>query len=161
MMYTQPVQSFRRWHRNQINGETESINNEEIHRMKTNAISSTGSSTTTILLGILAAALVFAVLTGRKVPLISGERAALIVLVVIGMAMCANGIGRVAAAGAWAHPFSIVGYLLGALILVVAGAAILSRSLPLVPGVHQAIIAVSALGVLKLVVSILHRLFWM
>ena len=128
--------------------------------MKANAISFTGSSGTTILLGILAAALVFAVLSGRKVPLISGERAALIVLVVIGMAMCTNGIGRVAAAGAWTHPLSILGYLLGALILVVAGAAILGRPLPLAPGVHQAIIAVSVLGVLKLVVSILHTLFW-
>lgn len=128
--------------------------------MKANAISSTGSSTTTILLGILAAALVFALLTGRKVPLISGERAGLIVLVVIGMAMCTNGIGRVAAAGAWTHPLSILGYLLGALILVVAGAAILGRPLPLVPGVHQAIIAVSVLEVLKLVFSIVHRMFW-
>ena len=128
--------------------------------MKANAISSTGSSTTTILLGILAAALVFAVLTGRKVPLISSERAALVVLVVIGMAMCTNGIGRVAAAGAWTHPLSVLGYLLGALILVVAGAAILGRPLPLVSGVQQAIIAVSVLGVLKLVVSIVHRMFW-
>ncbi|HEX6306434.1 MAG TPA: hypothetical protein VFZ76_19700 [Anaerolineales bacterium] len=128
--------------------------------MKATAISSTGSSGTTILLGILAAALVFAVLSGRKVPLISGERAALIVLVVIGMAMCTNGIGRVAASGAWTHPLSILGYLLGALILVVAGAAILGRPLPLVPGVHQAIIAVSVLGVLKLVFSIVHRMFW-
>lgn len=127
--------------------------------MKANAISS-GGSMTTILLGILAAGLVFAVLTGRKVPLIASERAALIVLVVIGMAMCTSGIGRVAAAGAWTHPLSITGYLLGALILVVAGAAILGRPLPMVPGVHQAIIAVSALGVAKLVVSALHRIFW-
>lgn len=128
--------------------------------MKANAITSTGNSTTTILLGILAAALVFAVLTDRKVPLIASERAALIVLVVIGMAMCSNGIGRVAAAGAWAHPLSIIGYLLGAVILVVAGAAILGKPLPLVPDVHQAIIVVSALGVVKLVVSVLHRMFW-
>ena len=127
--------------------------------MKANAISSTGRSTATICLGILAAALAFALLTDRKVPLISSDRAGLIVLVVIGMAMCTSGIGRVATAGAWAHPSSIIGYLLGALILVVAGAAILGRPLPLVSGVHQAIIAVSALGVLKLVVSVLHRVF--
>ena len=127
--------------------------------MKENIVPVTSINPTTIILGILAAGLVFAVLTGRRVPLISSERVALIVLVVLGMAMCANGIGRVAAANTWAHPLSIIGYLLGALILIVAGPALMGRPLPLIPGVHQAIIAVSALGVLKLVLSAIHRLF--
>jgi hypothetical protein len=129
--------------------------------MKTNTISPAGISGTTILLGILAAILVFAVLTGRKIPLISTERSALIVLVVLGMAMCAQGIGRVGAVGVWTHPLSILGYLLGALILVVAAAAIIGKPLPLVPGVHQAIIAVGVLGLSKLVLSVLHRFIWM
>lgn len=129
--------------------------------MKTNTVSPAGVSGTTILLGILAAILVFAVLTGRKIPLVSTERSALIVLVILGMAMCAQGIGQVAAVGAWTHPLSILGYLLGALILVIAAAAFIGKPLPLIPGVHQAIIAVSILGVSKLVFSILHRFVWM
>jgi hypothetical protein len=48
---------------------------------------------------------------------------------------------------------------LGALILIVAALALMGRPLPLIPGVHQAIIAVSALGVLKLVLSAIHKLF--
>jgi hypothetical protein len=70
-------------------------------KMKENIVPVTSINPTTIILGILAAGLVFAVLTGRRVPLISSERVALIVLVVLGMAMCTNGIGRVAAANAW------------------------------------------------------------
>lgn len=127
--------------------------------MKGNSVPVVGINPTTIILGILAAGLVFAVLTGRRLPLITNERVALIVLVVLGMAMCTNGIGRVAAANAWAQPLSIAGYLLGSLILIVAVLALMGRPLPLIPGVHQAIIAVSALSVLKLVLSAIHRLF--
>ena len=43
-----------------------------------------------------------------------------ILLVLIGMAICAQGgIGRVAALGVWSHPLSILGYLLGGLILLI------------------------------------------
>ena len=126
--------------------------------MKASSVPFTGNNTTTILFGILAALLVLAILTGRKVPFVSNERIALLVLVVLGMAMCMNGIGRVAAAGQWAHPLAILGYILGALILVVAAAGFFGWQLPLVSGARGAIIAVSALSVVKLALSFLHRL---
>ncbi len=79
--------------------------------MKTNSISTTGGGNLiVIILGIVAALLVFAVLTGRKVPLLSSDRAVLLALVVIGMAICSQGgIGRVAASRAWLHPLPLGG----------------------------------------------------
>jgi Na+/alanine symporter len=105
----------------------------------------------------MAALLVLATLTGRKVPFVSSDRAALIVLVVLGMAMCARGIGRVAAVGEWAHPLSILGYLVGALILVIAVASLAGKPLPLISSIQQAILAVALLSAAKLVLSALHR----
>ncbi len=68
--------------------------------MKANSISTGGVNLAVIFLGILAVLLVFAVLTGRKVPLLSSDRAALLGLVVIGMVICSRaGIGRVSASG--------------------------------------------------------------
>ena len=129
--------------------------------MNTKAVSIPGISATSIGLGILAALLVFVVLTDRKIPLISNDRVALVVLVLLGIAMCTNGIGRVADAGAWLHPLAILGYLLGALILLLGAAALFGLQMPLVTDVRQAIIAISVLGVAKLVFSALHRLIWM
>jgi hypothetical protein len=53
-----------------------------------------------LLVAVAFAALVFAVVTGKRVPLISNLRIAMAVLLVLGMTMCAlGGIGRVAAQG--------------------------------------------------------------
>lgn len=125
--------------------------------MKANEMSFMGNTLTSAVLGVLAALLVLATLTGRKVPFVSSERAALIVLVVLGMAMCVRGIGRVAALGEWAHPLSILGYLVGALILVIAVALLAGKPLPLISTTRQAILAVGLLSAAKLVLSTLHR----
>ncbi|HJR78886.1 MAG TPA: hypothetical protein VJ821_02365 [Anaerolineales bacterium] len=62
---------------------------------------------------LLAAAVVFIGAIGRKVPLFSNIRVDIILVVVLGMAICTQGgIGRVAATGEWWHPLSILGYLL-------------------------------------------------
>jgi hypothetical protein len=108
-------------------------------------------------LGALAALLVLAALTGKTVPFISSDRVALIVLVVLGMAMCARGIGRVAALGAWVHPLSILGYLVGVLILVIAAALLAGKPLPFISTTRHAILAVALLSAAKLAFSALHR----
>jgi hypothetical protein len=125
--------------------------------MKATEMSFMGNTLTSAVLGVMAALLVLATLTGRKVPFVSSDRAALIVLVVLGMAMCARGIGRVAAVGEWAHPLSILGYLVGALILVIAVASLAGKPLPLISSIQQAILAVALLSAAKLVLSALHR----
>jgi hypothetical protein len=126
--------------------------------MKPTPATFTGSTITTIVFGLLAALLVLAVLTGRKLPLIGSERAALVVLVGLGMVMCMNGIGRVAATHAWTNPLAIIGSLIGALILVVGAAGFFGWKIPLVDGPRQAIIAVTVLAILKLVLSVIHRM---
>ncbi len=126
--------------------------------MKAATTTYTGNYTTTIVFGLLAALLVFAVLSGRKIPLIGSDRAALVVLLLLSTGMCTNGIGRVAAAGAWTHPLTILAYLLGALILVAGLAGIFGWTLPLVSSARQAMIVMSCLAVAKLAISFLHRL---
>ncbi|HLO27799.1 MAG TPA: hypothetical protein VK249_01610 [Anaerolineales bacterium] len=128
--------------------------------MKTNTMSTSGTSLAVIALGILAALLVLAVLTGRKVPLLSTDRSALLALVVIGMFMCAQGgIGRLSASGAWLHPFSIIGYLLGAAIIVIGIAALFGKYIPPLTSYYQSFTTVAVIAAIKLVLTTIHRLF--
>lgn len=128
--------------------------------MKTNTLATSGSSSVApIVLGILAVLLIVAVLSGKQIPLISNDRLAIVALAVVGMAICSQaGIGRVSATGAWAHPLSILGYLLGAAILVIAGAALFDRLVPPLTSYRQAFMAVTAIAALKVVISFIHRL---
>jgi hypothetical protein len=112
-----------------------------------------------ILLSILAVGLVAVVLSGRKLPLIGSDRAALLVLIVIGMAMCAQGgLGRVAATGAWTHPLAILGYLLGAAILLIGGATLFGKLIPPMTSFHQAFLVVAGMAATKVIIAAIHRL---
>ena len=65
-----------------------------------------------LILAALAAVIVFVTLRGSALPLFSNLKVNLAILLVLGMAICAQGgIGRVAAAGQWAHPLAILGLL--------------------------------------------------
>jgi hypothetical protein len=125
--------------------------------MKTDALSSV-LNPNLIVLGVLAGAVLVVTLTGTKVPLLSNLRISLIVFVVLGMAMCTSGIGRVAATGQWTHPLSILGYVLGALVLAIATAAFFSVELPLVADGKQAFVAMAILAAAKVLNSVLHSL---
>ena len=128
--------------------------------MKANSISFGGTNLVVIPLGILAALLVFAVLTGRKIPLLSSDRAALLLLVVLGLLMCSQGgIGRVSANNAWFHPLSIIGYLLGGIIILIGLAALLGKNIPPLTSFHQSFTVVTVIAAFKLVMTTIHRLF--
>lgn len=128
--------------------------------MKANSISIGGSTYAVIVLGTLAALLIFAMLTGRKVPLLSSDRGALLALVAIGMVICAQaGIGRVAASGEWLHPFSVLGYILGAAIVVIGIAALFGKNIPPLTSFYQSFTAVAVIATVKLVLTTIHRLF--
>ena len=128
--------------------------------MKTNTMSTSGTNLAVIFLGIFAALLVFAVLTGRKVPLLSSDRSALLALVVIGLLMCSQGgIGRVSANGAWLHPFSIIGYVLGVTIIVIGIAALFGKNIPPLTSHYQSFTVVAIIAAIKLVLTTIHRLF--
>ncbi len=128
--------------------------------MKTNTVSASGTMLLVIVLSVFLAFLVFMALTGRKVPLLSSDRAVLVAIVVTGMFICSRvGIGRVAAAGAWSHPLSIVGYLLGAVILLIGFAGLIGKNIPPLTSYTQSIAAVAGIAVLKVILSTIHRLF--
>ena len=126
--------------------------------MKTNQLSTGVTILITIGLATLAALLVFGVLTGRKIPMISGDRAALLALFVIGFSMCALGISRISATAQWAHPLTIIGYLLGALAILFAAAGYFGFRFLFVHDPRGAMIAVGVLLAAKLVLSIVPSL---
>jgi hypothetical protein len=110
-------------------------------------------------LALLATAVVFIGVTGRKVPVLSNIRVDIVLLVIIGMAMCTQGgIGRVAATGEWSHPLAIVGYILGGLILFITLAVFVGWKLPYIQTDQQALIAIAILISLKVVNAVTHYL---
>ena len=112
-----------------------------------------------LILALLAAAVVFIGATGKRVPLLSNVRVDILLLVIIGMTMCTQGgIGRVAATGQWSHPLSIIGYLLGGLILLITLAVFVGWKLPYIQTDQQALIAIGILAGLKVVNAVTHYL---
>lgn len=114
---------------------------------------------TIIGLALLAAAVVFIAVTGKKVPLLSSVRLDIVLLVIIGMAICTQGgIGRVAATGDWSHPLSIIGYILGGLILLIALAVFVGWKLPYIQTDQQALLAIAIFAGLKVMIAVTHYL---
>jgi hypothetical protein len=112
-----------------------------------------------ILLALLFATVVYIGVTGKKVPLLSNIRLDIILLVVIGMTICAQGgIGRIAATGQWSHPLSIIGYILGGLILFITLAVFVGWKLPYIQNDQQALLAIAILASLKVVNAVTHYL---
>lgn len=110
-------------------------------------------------LAVLFAAVTFIGVTGKRMPLLSNVRADIILLVIIGMAICQQGgIGRVAATGQWTHPLSILGYLLGGLILIITLAVFVGWKLPFIANDQQALLAIAILASLKVVNAVTHYL---
>ena len=101
-------------------------------------------------LALLAAAIVFMGVTGRKVSLLSNARVNIILLVIIGMTICMQaGIGRIAATGQWTHSQAIIGYILGGLILSIAAATLFGWKLPYIQSEQQALLVIAILAGLK------------
>jgi hypothetical protein len=112
-----------------------------------------------ILLGLLVVSVVFIAVIGKKVPALSNPRVAMAAVLVLGMAICTSGIGRVAAIQQWAHPLAILGYLLGALILVIGLGTIFGWKLPFIQSDTQAMLVVTVLMGVKVVNTLVHSLF--
>ena len=112
-----------------------------------------------LVLALLAAAVVFIGATGKKVPILSNLRLDIILLVLLGMGICTQaGIGRIAATGEWSHPLAILGYILGAVILIVATSVFIGWKLPFIQNDQQALIAIAILAGLKIVNAVTHYL---
>lgn len=114
---------------------------------------------TIVVLALLAAAVVYIGASGSHLPFLGSLNTDIVLLVLLGMAICAlGGIGRVAAARQWSHPLSILGYVLGGLILLIAAAALIGWKLPLIQDSRQALIAIALLIGLKMLNSVAHSL---
>ena len=110
-------------------------------------------------LALLAAAVVFIGVTGKKVPLLSNVRIDIILLVIIGMTICTQGgIGRIAATGQWSHPQAIIGYILGGLILLSTLFVFVGWKLPYIQNDQQALLFIAILASLKVVNAVIHYL---
>jgi hypothetical protein len=110
--------------------------------------------------GFLLIAAALALSLGVKLPFITNPRTVLIVFLAAGLVVCSiGGIGRVSASGAWLQPFSIIGYVLGALIIVIGVAALFGKPIPPLSSDQQSITAVAGIAALKLVLAAIHRLF--
>lgn len=86
------------------------------------------------------------------------EKSVLIIVTVVGMAMCTAGIGQVAARGEWLQPMAILAYVMGALILVIVGATVFDIRLPLIDSTRTALIVVVLLAALKFAVTQIHHM---
>lgn len=87
------------------------------------------------------------------------DKIILIAVTLLGMALCSVGIGQVAARAEWMQPLSIIAYIIGGLVLIIAGAALFNISLPLITDARAAWIAILVLGILKIALTQLHRAF--
>ena len=86
------------------------------------------------------------------------SRITLALVGLVGMAMCSAGIGRVAVAGRWADPLSIIGYVLGVAALVIIGAGLVGQSLPAITTTRHALFVVLGIIVVKVALTALHRI---
>lgn len=112
-----------------------------------------------VVLALLFAAVLFIGATGQNVPLVSNVRVDIILLVILGMAICTQGgIGRISATGQWSHPLAIIGYVLGGAILFIALAVLVGWKLPFIQNDQQALIAVAILAGLKVINAVTHYL---
>ena len=111
-----------------------------------------------LILALLFVAVMFIGATGKKVPILSNVRVSIILLIIIGMAMCTPGIGRVAALGQWSHPLAILAVVLGGAILIITLAVFVGWKLPFIHNDQQALIAIAILTGLKVVNAVTHYL---
>jgi hypothetical protein len=88
------------------------------------------------------------------------SKAVLVIVTLLGMALCSVGIGQVAMRHAWLEPLSVLGMLLGVVILTVVGAGLFGYRLPWVDSPRSATFVVVALMIAKVMLTQLHRLAW-
>ena len=118
--------------------------------MTTNTVTSSTNGLITLVLGVLAAGLVFMVLTGRDVPIVGNGAGALLALGLIGLAMCTlGGIGTVQSTLGWTHPLTIIGSILGVAAVLVVALPLFSVRLPLVADTRSAVLALAVIMLVK------------
>lgn len=124
--------------------------------MNTTPIEFRQKNWTIAILGVAAALLVVGVLANVSQSIGIGDRVAFWVLFVVGMTMCAMGpLGHGASYGWW-NARHIVGYILGAIILLLGAAVLFNVPVPGIASDRPAILALAGLMVVKVGVAALY-----
>jgi hypothetical protein len=124
--------------------------NTEARAMTTNTVTSSANGVITLVLGVLAAGVVFMILTGRDVPIVGSGAGALLTLGIIGIVMCTlSGIGSVQGTLGWTHPLTIIGSILGVAALLVVVLPLLGVRLPLIADTRSAVLALAVIMLIK------------
>ncbi len=110
------------------------------------------------LMGLATLLLVAAVLTGVKLPFIRSDRAALVALTLVGMAFC--GLGMKIDLYGWLNPITLVGCVLGTLMLGMVIAVFAGVRLPFIPDARAAFVALAALMALKVGLDVLRAVLF-
>jgi hypothetical protein len=118
--------------------------------MATNTVTSSTNGLITLVLGLLAAGLVFLVLTGRNVPIVGNGAGALLALGILGIAMCTmSGIGSVQGTLGWTHPLTIIGSILGVAAVLVVALPLLGVQLPLIADNQSTVLTLAVIMLVK------------
>ncbi len=127
--------------------------------MKGNTMSNIQNLLVPLVLGVISAGIVYAGLTGKPLPVITGPHAPLIALLIVGLGMCAFGIVQVSISGRWFSPLAITGYLLGVILLVVFVSTLAGWKLPQIQNETQAVVVVAALMAVKFLIGTVSFFF--
>ena len=128
--------------------------------MKTTITSFNWSALGSNMLGIVALVLVVAFLTGRKVPMVVNDRSAFIALAVVGFVMCSVSMGKIANGLGWTHPITIVGAVLGTLLILLVIAMLAGWRVPFIPHYRTAFVVLAVIGLVKWALAWFSRLFF-
>ncbi|MFW5714489.1 MAG: hypothetical protein ACOCYU_07445 [Brevefilum sp.] len=112
-----------------------------------------------IILGILAGVLVVGNLSKWPIPLASNDRTALIALGFLGIALCAQGIGRIAEDNRWTHPISLLGIMIGAATLLLWIGRLSNFNLPYARSDSHTILSMGLLMGSKFLLARFYALF--
>jgi len=115
-------------------------------------------------LGIMTAIFVIAVLTGRKVPVVSGEKEYFIILAVFGAVLCVAGNSHSATLFGWTNSlywtnaFSIIGIVLGLAAANLIVLTLLGINIPFLAGYKTAFMGLPGIIFLKVGLKIVQNL---
>jgi hypothetical protein len=127
--------------------------------MNINLVSLNWNALLSSAVGVLTTGVVAAYFLGWKLPVLSSDRAALLMVAALGFVMCMLGMGKIAAGLGWPHPISVVGVLAGLLIILIVVAAVAGWRIPPITSDRAALLAIVALGALKWAVGLYSHIF--
>jgi hypothetical protein len=104
------------------------------------------------ILGIVTILLVGSVVAGIQLPVINTDRAVFFAVAIVGLAMCIfGGIGPAITRYGWSHWYTIVGSLLGVLMLLLAAGVLFNIQLPVIDSERTATYVLAGIMVIKVV----------